>query len=50
VDDCGVADYTSIQTAVYNASGEDVNDDSVVDAWDCTYMARAITGVTGYVL
>jgi len=50
VDDSGGADYTTIQAAVDNASGGDVSGDGVVDAWDCTYLARAIAGVPGYSL
>ena len=48
VDDSGGADYTTIQAAVDNANGGDVSGNGVVDAWDCTYLARAIAGVPGY--
>lgn len=42
VNDSGGADYTTIQAAVDNARGN-----GVVDAWDCTYLARALAGVWG---
>lgn len=30
------------------ACTDDLSGDDVVDAWDCTYMARTIAGVPGY--
>ena len=38
----------SAATITVNDSGGDVSGDSVVDVWDCTYLARAIAGIPGY--
>lgn len=48
VDDSSGVDYNTIQTAVDNASAEDVNCDTVADVLDCTYLAWVIAGVLGY--
>ena len=40
-------DVTLHPGSVLEISG-DVSGDGVVDAWDCTYLARAIAGIPGY--